>query len=64
MDLNLNTLPRSSNTLEVSVSESSSSVNEIDATAVVGSMLGFEMEASNPLLAEILGEYGEKKDPQ
>lgn len=27
-------------------------------------MLGFEMEASNPLLAEILGEYGEKKDPQ
>ncbi|CAI9273456.1 unnamed protein product [Lactuca saligna] len=39
-------------------------ISEIEATAEIGAMIGFEIDAANKLLAEILGGNGELHVPQ
>lgn len=39
-------------------------ISEIEATTEIGAMIGFEIDAANKLLAEILGGNGELHVPQ
>ncbi|KAI3500403.1 hypothetical protein L1887_36224 [Cichorium endivia] len=64
LDLNKNPLPQQSCDTDGDIHSISSQSNEVEATAEIGTELGFQIEPTNEILVSILNGDGEKAGNQ